>query len=270
MLLIKNAPKINPNTKELTNLLLSIGMETTIPYQEGLLLGRSVDMKSLQLGYMLLDDETTPQPVQVNQTVAQFSFVRSLRDACDILSVPVEYALKVMIGQFKNDVVSSVLEGITMKDTFTLVFKTSFLQGKQYLPSNAVPKRGSKSEGEAEPPAGDKQATYEPSNESLIADAVADLSLGETSQSPSNHGTHWVRAVEVGNELVTILRITGNDEDRLIKLFKLLEDGLKMYRGTLQPSKMPDLIKNFLQACETKENKSMPTHGRRSTIYDLH
>lgn len=229
-------------------------METTIPYQEGLLLGRSVDMKSLQLGYMLIDEDTVPQPVQVNQSVAQFSFVRSLRDACDILSVPVEYALKVMVGQFKNALVSSVLDGILLKDTFTLVFKTSFLQRKQYLPSNAVPKRGSKKEGAAKTVAEYEQASLESCSKSLLSDAVSDLSVVETSHTaPSlpDHGTHWVKAVEVGNELITILRITGKDEDRLIKLFKLLEDTLKMYRGPLHQNMMPELIK----AAERVEKK---------------
>ncbi|RUS73787.1 hypothetical protein EGW08_018446 [Elysia chlorotica] len=218
-------------------------METTIPYHEGLLLGRSVDMRLLRPGYMLLDESAVPQPVQVNQTAAQFSFVRSLRDACDVLSVPVEYALKVLLGQFKNDVVSSVLEGINQKNTFTLVFKVSFIQGKQYLPPEAVPKRGQKGEtSAAETQDGEGQKTHEPSSESLIADAVTDLSLGELPTLP-DHGTHWVRAVEVGNELIAILRVTGKDEDRRNKLHDILEDGLKMYRGQLHASKMPDVIK---------------------------
>ena len=41
-------------------------MEITIPYQEGLLLGRSVDMRTLRPGYMLIREAAVPKPEQVH------------------------------------------------------------------------------------------------------------------------------------------------------------------------------------------------------------
>ncbi|GFN78261.1 immune-associated nucleotide-binding protein 10 [Plakobranchus ocellatus] len=218
-------------------------METTIPYQDGLLLGRSVDMRTLKPGYLLLDERTVPQPVQVNRVSTQFSFVHTLKDACDILSIPVEYALKVLIGKFQNEAVSSVLEGINQADTFTLVMKASFLQQKQYLPQDAVPKRGLKSQIKHETFGTDGMPVDGHSSESLIADAVTDLSLGQDTSNPPDNSTHWVRAVEVGNELITILRISGPDEGRRSKLFQFLMDALKRFRGQLEAKMMDDLHK---------------------------
>ncbi|CAG5131928.1 unnamed protein product [Candidula unifasciata] len=225
-------------------------MDTAVPYHPGMLLGRSVDMKTMQPGYMLIGEDITPTELKVSLTTSQYSFATTLKDVCDILIIPPEYALKVKAGirDVKNGLVEACLKDLGKADLFTIIFRVSFLEQKQYLSPDVVP-MGSDFLDEQ----GKSGESYH-TTESLIAEAAADsessahegdmhLPGSLTGKSRGHHGTHWVKAVEVGNELVTVMTISCKDSEKLNKLRYKLCECLQAYRGQLDRPKMEALSK---------------------------
>uniref|UniRef100_A0A0B7BAD1 AIG1-type G domain-containing protein n=1 Tax=Arion vulgaris TaxID=1028688 RepID=A0A0B7BAD1_9EUPU len=219
-------------------------METAVPYHPGMLLGRSVDMKTVQPGYMIIGEEINPTELKVNLTTSQFSFVNTLKDVCDVLSHPPEYALKVKERLVENRMVEECLKGLGKADLFTIIFRTTFLEQKQYLPPDVVPVSSDSFEH--------VEVDEKHTTESLIAEAVSDLSMRDESASSSgslsgkkrsHRGTHWVKAVEIGNELVTVMTVSCKDAEKLNKLRYRLSECLQSYRGQLDSTKIEALFK---------------------------
>ncbi|KAK7003729.1 GIMAP protein [Biomphalaria glabrata] len=217
-------------------------MDCNIPYHPGLLLGRSVDMKRLQLGYMLVDEEVRPICPTVRFTTSQFTYVHSLKDICDILSIPPEYALKVKARKITDEVVKACLDAIGNRDSsFSVIFKISFLQQKHYLPSNAVTSRQNSNKEEA-------------TKNSLLAAAIADLDSINLCRSIQDFGTHWVKALEVGNEMITIMKISCEDSEKFTKLDNKIRQSLKAHKGPITSEVLMSLL-NFAKEVDKKLSK---------------
>ncbi|KAH9494925.1 hypothetical protein Btru_020806 [Bulinus truncatus] len=222
-------------------------MDCTIPYHPGLLLGRSVDLKGrLTIGYMLVGDEVKPVNQTVRLTTSQFTFVHSFKDVCEILSIPPEYVLKVKSRKITNEMVSACLEAIGDRESsFAVIFKTSFLQQKPYLPPGAVSGRT----GHA-----DKTDQTNVVNKSLLSEALADLDSVNLNKSIQDFGSHWVRALEIGNELIIVMRISSDDSEQLGKLHSKISTCLQCHRGLLDLGKMQSLI-HFAKEVDKKLTK---------------
>lgn len=68
--------------------------------------------------------------MQVSLTTSQFSFATSLKDVCDVLSIPPEYALKVKahVRDIHNGLVEACLKDLGKPDLFTIIFRVTFLE----------------------------------------------------------------------------------------------------------------------------------------------
>ncbi|XP_059156493.1 uncharacterized protein LOC131941315 [Physella acuta] len=207
-------------------------MDCTVPFHQGFLLGREVDMKQLQMGFMLIDETTRSTVSKLNLVTSKFTEVRSLKDICDILSISPEYVFKVKANKIQNDTVSACLQNLYKDDSFTFIFRVTYLQEIQHLAPDFVPvccKEG----------ASESLST----TESLLADAASMYSEPGQSRSIQQHCTHWVKTLEVGNEMITMFTISSPDKENFTKFYYKVCKCLGTYSGDNVGSRLEKLKK---------------------------
>ncbi|CAL1540619.1 unnamed protein product [Lymnaea stagnalis] len=204
-------------------------MDRTIPYHNGLFLGQSVDMKQFEMGPLLINENMKPLVSMPYVTTSQFAVIHSLKDVCNILNIAPEYALKVKNQNITNATVSACLDALGLEDACTIIFKASFIQQRQSFSGDIIPT------------CSHAGVSDNATSENLINDAAANNLVSGTSI--QHNGTHWVKAMDYGDELICILTISCKDQDKLKKMwFKILE-GLRASAGNLDHHKIEYLHK---------------------------
>ncbi|KAH9524399.1 hypothetical protein Btru_054430 [Bulinus truncatus] len=124
-----------------------------------------------------------------------------------------EYVLKVQAGIIKNEVVFSCLDALH-KQACTFILRTSFIQELQYLPSTSET----------------LQSFSEDDFTVYHAEKVRSMNDSEVKTESSVdgfEGSHVVKSLEVGNELIVIMTIIVEDQNKsakfIDKIFKIMK-----------------------------------------------
>ncbi|KAH9487886.1 hypothetical protein Btru_067774 [Bulinus truncatus] len=100
-------------------------MEWSVPYRSDLQLASILDKNLLKVGECLKRGE---ESLTINKTEICYSMSTSLKEVCTLLRIPPEYALKVKAEEIKDGLVASCIESLHCDNTFSIIFRVSYLQ----------------------------------------------------------------------------------------------------------------------------------------------
>ncbi|XP_035824149.1 uncharacterized protein LOC101845224 isoform X2 [Aplysia californica] len=223
-------------------------MDTTIPYHAGLMLGRSVDMRSLQLGFFNSSQEFTPVAPEKKEYVPQ-EFVPHLKKSEP--DSPMKGTPGVMSSQSPESLIAdavmtekSEMDQTSLKtsgdgdeadkeEANTLVTLDAAMAdcSLEHI-QPVVPE--SLEEGQT-----DSSAVHNSVDSSSVHSSVA----GATALRGNDKDTHFVMAREIGNEQIIILRIASQNMENLLKVYEKLAHSLGSSHGQLDSTRIERLLK---------------------------
>ncbi len=93
-------------------------MAWTVPYQSGMMLGRTYDLQTLQSGLDIFTDKALAksEKTERHHTSINYSVVKNSRDVNNILDVSGEISLKIKAGLLKVEGMGSYLKEVGSKE----------------------------------------------------------------------------------------------------------------------------------------------------------
>ncbi|XP_059160393.1 uncharacterized protein LOC131943984 [Physella acuta] len=185
-------------------------MARLVPYKEGMSLQDLFDGKSCNLltdcEYVLSDSTNTIKKTVVNEWSSCFSLVESFDDVCDVLMIPKEYALKAQTGHIQDEMVKQALLGLEAPNSLMLILRQTFVKQRINLEKNV----------------------------SSLAEHYRDF----RSKNGQQKATHWVKGLDVGNEIVVMLHFYGTDKSEINGIRLELQEKLCSNKGSIEENKL--------------------------------
>ncbi|XP_059168424.1 uncharacterized protein LOC131950339 [Physella acuta] len=190
-------------------------MERVVPYTSGMILGDLYDARKCDIlrncAYKFRETHKIIKPV--DELESKFSFTESIDDICDILMIPKEYALKVWTGHIINEGVKQALLTLYVPHSETLMIRKTYVKETVSLT--------------------DRDASME--------ESYKDLKASQDEDKP----THWVKSMDIGDEIVIILHFLDNDGSIIQSIRDDIYKALETSSGVLDPKKQTDLTENL-------------------------